>query len=53
MYVKQFWKCFEQSGDINTYIRLKEYEKLYMEHTQLDAMQSMQESDTGDVDRMS
>lgn len=52
MYVEQFWKCFEQSGDINTYLGLKEYEKLYKEHT-TNTQENQQESEIGDLDRMS
>ncbi len=53
MYLKQFWKCFEQSGDINTYLGLKEYEKLYKEHTNLEPMENKQEDYISDLDRMS
>lgn len=53
MYVKQFWKCFEQSGDINTYLGLKEYEKLYSQHTDTMTEQTKQDNENGDVDRMS
>ena len=52
MYVEQFWKCFEQLGDINTYLGLKEYEKLYKEHTAI-RQQIKEENDIGDLDRMS
>ena len=53
MYVEQFWKCFEQSGDITTYLGLKEYEKLYSDQTNLEATETEQVSDVGDKDRMS
>ena len=33
MYVKQFWRCFEETGNVETYLDLKEYEKLYNQHT--------------------
>lgn len=33
MYVKQFWRCFEETGNVEMYLDLKEYEKLYEEHT--------------------
>ena len=52
MYVEQFWKCFEKSGDVNTYLGLKEYEKLYSEHTGEVKTEIKQESDLGDRDRM-
>lgn len=53
MYVEQFWKCFEQSGDIETYLGLKEYEKLYSDQTNLVITQTKQGNDIGDKDRMS
>lgn len=33
MYIKQFWRCFEETGNVETYLDLKEYERLYKEHT--------------------
>lgn len=53
MYLKQFWKSFEQSGDINTYLELKEYEKLYKEHTTLEPIENQQDDGISDIDRMS
>ncbi len=32
MYIKQFWRCFEETGNVETYLDLKEYERLYKEH---------------------
>lgn len=32
MYIKQFWKCFEETGDIGTYLCLKEYEELHSQY---------------------
>lgn len=52
MYVEQFWKCFEETGDISTYLSLKEYEKLYNEHTNLVITSNEINVETNDLDRM-
>ncbi len=53
MYVKQFWKCFEETGNVETYLDLKEYEKLYMEHTNSEQTKSYEEANQNNLDGMS
>lgn len=52
MYVEQFWRCFEETGNINTYLSLKEYEKLYYEHTNLTTMEVREDIDGSGLDGM-
>ena len=52
MYVEQFWRCFEQTGNIETYLDLKEYERLYKEHTNLEATQSKEQINQNSLDGM-
>ena len=52
MYVKQFWRCFEETGNVETYLDLKEYEKLYNKHVDSSAMENSQEIDNDSLDRM-
>lgn len=52
MYVKQFWQCFEETGDVSTYLCLKEYEKLYHEHTDSSNVGNEGNIEIKDVDGM-
>ena len=52
MYVEQFWRCFEQTGNIETYLDLKEYERLYNEHTDSEATQSAEQINQNSLDGM-
>lgn len=52
MYVEQFWRCFEQTGNIETYLDLKEYERLYKEHTNSNTMQSKEQINQNSLDGM-
>lgn len=52
MYVEQFWKYFEQTGSLETYLDLKEYEKLYEEHTNPAYIQNNDQINESSVDRM-
>ena len=52
MYVKQFWKYFEKTGNIESYLDLKEYEKLYKEHTESTAMENAEMINENGLDGM-
>ena len=53
MYLKQFWRCFEETGNVETYLDLKEYEKLYKEHTNSAAIEDNNQSNQDGLDGMS
>ncbi|HHX61914.1 MAG TPA: YqzL family protein [Epulopiscium sp.] len=52
MYVEQFWRCFEETGNIETYLDLKEYEKLYNEHTHSQATENSEQINQNSLDGM-
>lgn len=52
MYVKQFWSYFEETGNIETYLDLKEYEKLYNEHTHSQATGNIEQINQDSLDGM-
>lgn len=52
MYVKQFWRCFEETGSVETYLDLKEYEKLYNEHTNSAATENIEQVNQSSLDGM-
>lgn len=52
MYVKQFWRYFEETGNIEVYLDLKEYEKLNYKHTELGAIETTETMNENGLDGM-
>ena len=52
MYVKQFWRDFEETGSVEAYLNLKQYEKLNNEHTESVETQNTKMIDEDGLDGM-
>lgn len=52
MYVEKLWKDFEETGNVETYLDLKEYERLHNEHTDSETTESIQQINESGLDGM-